>query len=158
MVFVFGIGCIVALIISIVGWFDNTKFDYPKIKFESFKKFYEINPNRWMCYYAIVECKIKHIADTEKFRFGYLDYLEYRSWLKQREEHNEQERHNRSTKRMMDVVKQDIAVSEAEAKRVQDKAFDDLMKWTAENKTDNNLDLQKLVEEYRKTYEELRKR
>lgn len=138
------------LIILFTDWHDNTSFHYPKIKFVSFKKFYEINPNRWKLRKAAVECVLEGYK-VETFRFGFLDYLEYELWIKQQEQNSEQERHNRATKRMMDAVKQDIANSEAHAKAMQNKALDDLAKWAAEN--DTNLDIKNFIEEYKKIHE-----
>lgn len=144
----------IIIIFSIVYWSDNSHFNTPKIKFTSFKKFYEINPKRWQLNHGTVDCR----TDTfvyEKFHFSYFDFYKYRSWFNKLWNSKQQEKHNKSIQRMMDAVKQDIANSEAEAKKIQHQAFDDLIKWAKENTNKDVLDLQKLVEEYKKIYENI---
>ena len=147
MVFV-GMGCLLAFIISLATWTDDTLFCYPKIKFASFKKFYEINPNRWVLHSGHVECKIDGKSYAEKFRFSCIGYWKYKLWSKQQEDILEQERHNRSIQRMMDAVKQDIADSETEAKRMQEKLLADLRQ-QCDVSDDILFDIMKLVEEYK---------
>lgn len=145
-----GVASVIAFIISLTIWSEDTPFSYPKIKFASFKKFYEINPNRWELRTGYVECKIDrdYYYNYEKFRFGYLCYWKYCSWRKQQQKTLEQEKHNKSMQRMMDAVKIDIANSEAEAKKAQAKLMEELRKQCNESE-DTLFDLMKLVEEYK---------
>lgn len=144
-----GAVCIFAFILSLATWYEDTHFYLPKIKFASFKKFYEINPNRWALCSGHVECKIDDkYYNPEKFRFSYIGYWKYQSWRKQQQNILKQEKHNESIKRMMDAVKQDIAASEAEAKNAQAKLMEELRKQCNESE-DTLFDLMKLVEEYK---------
>lgn len=132
------------ILFSLIFWADTTNLNYPKIKFSSFKKFYEINPSRWTLNNGTVHCRINTCVQ-EKFGFSYFEFLKYRSWLKKLRKQQEQEKNNASTKRMMDAVKQDIADSEAKAKKMRD----DLSKIFESD----NMDLLKFIEEYKKIYE-----
>jgi hypothetical protein len=142
-IFALGIGCLFWGIIFFFCWSDYTDFSRPKIKFESFKKFYEINPTRWTLQHSMVGCKTKlECSGGELFRFSFIDYIEYKLWKNDLARSRTQEQHNKVTKRMLDAVKQDIADSEAKAKSMQNKAIDDLTKWA----NDNNLDINDFME------------
>lgn len=132
----------------IINAFENTH-GYPKIDFKSFQKFYALNPDRWNCKPNYVIC---HTDDRvwayENFDFGVRDYYKYRFWLIKQVRKKTEDAHNSSKQRMMDAVKQDIANSEAEAKKAQAKLMEELRKQCNESE-DTLFDLMKLVEEYK---------
>lgn len=107
------------IIVQLLGWHEE-KVTSNKISFNSFKKFYELNPKRWIVHYGSVTCKTaKNACDNDDvFCFKFIDYYKYRSWLKQQENIKRQNIDIEATKRMMEAVKEDIAKSEAEAKKM----------------------------------------
>ena len=85
------------------------KRQYNKIKFKEFKRFYELNPNRWRCETDHVYCQIGKEYDCEVFMFGVIDECKYRLWRRNRDKINMNKTHAEATRRMLDAVKEDIA-------------------------------------------------
>lgn len=81
----------------------------PKIKFKDFKKFYELNPKRWRCETDYVQCQVSKEYDCEAFNFSFIDECRYRIWRRKRDKHKANQKHNQSTQRMLDAVKEDVA-------------------------------------------------
>lgn len=110
--------------------------DLPEIKFESFEKFYSINPDRWELKEPYVACKIDngkehHPYDglfysykLEKFRFSSSDYKKYKKFLKQLEQNKLENKHMESTSKMLSMVKKDIANMEELAEQQKKQALD----------------------------------
>ena len=144
--------CILFVVICLIifDWYDNSNFNCAKIQFSSFKKFYAINPLRWQFKKGMVRCCAENNNVYEMFRFGFLDYFKFMLWKKRLEKHNKQEKHKQSINRMMEVVRQDIAEAELKAKQMKYQGFDDLVKWAGQNTNKDIIDLQKLIEEYKK--------
>lgn len=115
---------------------DNIKLKkrYPTLNFETFKKFYDINPDRWLLSDNHVECKvdnIKHLPgriipsiDYERFCFGWLDTFKYTHWLKCQHKKEIDNKHFESKSKMLLMVKQDIADLERRAEHEKDSALD----------------------------------
>ena len=97
---------IIALLLFIVKYCDNKP--YPKIKFKDFKKFYELNPKRWWCANDYVRCHVNGEEDCEIFVFKFIDECKYRIWRRKCDKHKVNQKHNQSTQRMLDAVKEDI--------------------------------------------------
>ena len=118
-----------SLLFAWINWHDSLRQDAARIDFSSFVKFYELNPNRWFIRHSSVECRTsKNIFDAnDVFCFGFFDYYKYRKWLKCNEKRKEQSRHAEAIKRMMDVVREDIAKAEAEAGKLSSKSIDELI-------------------------------
>lgn len=131
-------------LIIIGSLFLNWLFDFnsgPKIKFKSFKNFYELNPDRWRLCDGYIACK----TDTEKIRttcidhyddlqFGFIDFYRYKYW-KHCIDKRKQERYNTQiTSKMIAAVKQDIAASEEKANKYQNEAAQIL--WTVVNRSE----------------------
>ena len=83
------VGSILLIIIGVLflnWWVDSN--DYPRIKFKSFKNFYELNPDRWRLYDSCVVCKttIEYITTTiygdhyDNFFFSFIDFYRYKAW------------------------------------------------------------------------------
>ena len=85
---------------------------YANIDFESFRKFYNINPERWELHDDYVRCvtKFKYdIAwDYEQFQFNFVDYQKYKKWLNNKKQHDKDVADMKSTAKMIAAVKQDI--------------------------------------------------
>lgn len=110
--------------------------DLPTIKFESFQKFYSINPDRWELKDPYVACKIDngkehdpyvgmfYSHEFEKFRFSRSDYKKYKRFLKQLEQNKLENKHMESTSKMLSMVKKDIANMEELAEQQKKQALD----------------------------------
>lgn len=85
------------------------KRQYNKIKFKDFKKFYELNPDRWRCETDHVYCQIGKDYDCEVFMFSVIDECKYGLWRRNRDKINMNKAHAKATQRMLDAVKEDIA-------------------------------------------------
>lgn len=140
------IGLILALIFTLLDYNRSN----PIIDFKSFKKFYALNPKRWSCYDGYVECRTgSNYWLYEKFSFNILDFFKYKLWLKAKTKNDRNAKHNAAKQRMMDAVKQDIAASEAEARRMQEAALKIIRQRHSAITNDDILDIMKLVEEYK---------
>lgn len=121
-----GIVGLVSLFVGWLEWSDSLRRDASWIDFNSFKKFYELNPKRWITHSGAVTCKTsKGLYDVFCFRF--IDYHKYRSWLKQQEKIKKKNADTAATKRMMDAVREDIAKHEAESKKMSNSAIDEVI-------------------------------
>ena len=100
--------CIVLLfciIISTITYFENT--GGAKLKFKTFKSFYNINPDRWDLYDGSVICKDKDYR-KQYFHFGLIDYIKYKFWRRNLDKHEKEKEEAESIARMIDTVKEDI--------------------------------------------------
>lgn len=79
-----------------------------KIEFDSVKKFYPINPNKWRLGEGYVVYN-----GMQKFRFNFIDYWRYRSWLKKQRKFQAMEAQNDALAAVIKDVKKDIAKFEA---------------------------------------------
>lgn len=135
---IFIVSGIIATIIFLVSYSDyyGTTEDIPKIKFSTFRTFYEINPSRWSLSSHTVKCKIprKDIKDNnlygglfyieECFAFNYIDTFRYNRWNKKLNNYNTYQSNVKATARMLEAVKQDIANLESQAQREQSEAIE----------------------------------
>ena len=129
-----------AILILIACWVDSIG-STPKIKFKSFKNFYELNPDRWRLHDDTVVCKIdfKSIRNfnicinDDKFHFGFIDFYRYKLWKNNLGKRKENKLKAQITARMIAAVKQDIAASEQQANKYQDEAVQTL--WSILNRS-----------------------
>ena len=82
-----------------------------KIDFDSVKKFYPINPDKWRLYEGSVI-----YGGTTEFRFNFIDYWHYRIWRKQQKRMQKTIAQNDALSSVIKDVKADIAKFEAENK------------------------------------------
>jgi len=124
-----GVIGLISLFVSWLEWSDSLRYDASWIDFNSFKKFYELNPQRWITQYGSVTCKTSKNAwdDDDVFCFKFIDYYKYRSWLKQQKKTKKKNDDTEATKRMMDAVREDIAKHEAESKKMSNSAIDEVI-------------------------------
>ena len=110
--------CIVAVLCAIVALFTMLVFwlvslgDCPKIKFSSFKKFYEINPDRWHLSDDYVACRKDNSFGIISTNFGFVDFYRYKLW---RMNSDRRDRQKSRTKNLADIiacVKKDIEHTE----------------------------------------------
>ena len=90
-------------------YFDAKACVDNKIDFDSVKKFYPINPDKWVLadgyvMYNRIKC----------FRFNFIDYWRYRSWRKQQKRMQKTIEQNDALAAVIKDVKNDIAKFEAE--------------------------------------------
>lgn len=126
------ISIIGALIMCWVDSIDNT----PKIKFKSFKNFYELNDKRWICYGDSVACNTLETFGfyNAKFHFGFIDFYRYKLWQRSIARAKENQRKARITAEMVAAVKKDIAASEENAQQYQNEAVRTL--WSIINRSE----------------------
>ena len=139
------------LIYALITWCESPR-NSPKIKFKSFVKFYDVNPNRWNLYDEYIECRIDDKSwnySVESFSFGFIDFWRYKFWLKMQKRAERNKQHTESTSRMIAAVRRDIDKKNEAAKRKQDEAINiiiELMKNTHASAGGNNR-LDKILEE-----------
>lgn len=87
----------------------STPVPYPRLKFSQFKKFYDVNPDRWALYDNYVAC-LQQYGRHEHFSFNLFDlYFNYKPFLKMVNKNNEKDKDAESYLKMIAAVKQDIA-------------------------------------------------
>jgi hypothetical protein len=98
----------------------------PKLKLKSFLTFYAINPDRWILHEWCVTCKIPRenhypmlvVNYTEEgFHFSYIDTCRYCLWYKNLQKRKTKQSLDKSTLRMLEAVKLDIAAIEDQSQR-----------------------------------------
>lgn len=92
-----------------------------KIDFDSVKKFYPINPDKWRLYEGFVI-----YGGTTEFRFSFIDYWRYRIWRKQQKRMQKTIAQNDALSAVIKDVKNDIAKFEAENKAYIQSKLDEL--------------------------------
>lgn len=132
------IAIVMTFIASIICWRDNCQSSAPKIKYKTFKTFYNINPERWNLSDNHVECKVNDETNGrcifsygnlyKSFRFSYFDYLKYFFWNKYNERCELKIEQAESTAAMLAAVQKDINSLEERAKHEKNAAIDDLQK------------------------------
>ena len=97
-----------------------------KIKFKSFKSFYDVNPQRWNLYDSYVGCKQEDVWKHDiQFKFGFFDYFKYKRFYKNHEKMQKNMASNKDYARMIELVKSDIAALESQAKSEFTKGIND---------------------------------
>lgn len=135
----------IMLLLTLIGYETNGV----KIKFKSFKKFYEINPDRWDLCYGYVRCNTGKMFIYEDFHFGFIDFIKYKLWYKMLERNQNKRREAESISRMITAVKQDIANTECIAKQEVQDAQDIFLKVIGSYITDK-----KFIKQYERLMKE----
>lgn len=117
-------------VLAVLAVIHSDKRQYNKIKFKEFKKFYELNPDRWRCDTDHVYCQIGKDYDCEVFMFSIIDECKYRLWRRNRDKINMNKTHAEATQRMLDAVKEDIAKAKEKETTHSVSAFLQLLKDT----------------------------
>ena len=87
----------------------DTPAKYPKLKFSQFKKFYDINPDRWGLEDTYVSCRLSDY-NGEFFSFGLIDfYFKYKPFLKAINKAEISAEKSKPYLNMIAAVKKDIA-------------------------------------------------
>lgn len=116
---------LLVLIYALITWCESPR-NNPKIKFKSFVKFYDVNPNRWNLYDEYIECRIDDKSwnySVERFSFGFIDFWRYKLWHKMQKRAERNKQHAESTSRMIAAVRRDIDKQNETAKHKQDEAL-----------------------------------
>lgn len=110
------------MLLELLNIIIDTSAKYPKLKFLQFKKFYDINPDRWHLEDTYVMCRLNS-GRNEFFSFGLIDfYFKYKPFLKSLEKAEEKEVEAQHYLNMIAAVKKDIAdFEERNAKEVDSK-------------------------------------
>lgn len=111
---VFGLPLTVVLIVLITIWCDAKCPNDVKLKFSSFKKFYELNPSRWVLYGTGVLC-CNDEGGTISTYFGFIDFYRYLLWWKRLDKRKEDKEQAKSLASIVAVVKKDIENAELHA-------------------------------------------
>lgn len=124
---IFVIIVLICLLVDYAEYHDSTE-GKPTIKFSTFRKFYDINPSRWILNDSRVICKVprKDIERTvlyssffdreEIFVFNYRDTWRYRRWHEELQNQCTEQNNDKATLRMLEAVKLDIAALEDQSK------------------------------------------
>lgn len=105
------------LIVMLVDWKETTGH-YPRMKFKDFKKFYAINPKRWVLHASYVSCYVSPAFDDEEvFMFNFVDHWRYKLWFKNKEKRKENKSNMEATQRMLNAVQEDVKKHQSDAER-----------------------------------------
>lgn len=105
------IGAIV-LFVMIVFW-SLSIGDSIKIKFSSFKRFYEVNPTRWnLCSDGVACCRDDALFGTVLTHFGFIDYYRYKLWLLGLHKREKKKEHAEDLAIIIANIKKDIEHTE----------------------------------------------
>lgn len=76
----FFLGLVVVVIFSVLiaNWLCNS-FEFPKIKYRDFRKYYKLNPERWYCGLHTVRYQMSD-GSGELFNFGPIGFYRYKLW------------------------------------------------------------------------------
>lgn len=100
---VLGLVMLFCILISTITYFEEK--NGAKIKFKSFKHFYNVNPDRWDLYDGSVVCKGQ---TKEYFYFGLIDYIKYKFWRRWLDKRDKEREQAKSISRMIGYVREDI--------------------------------------------------
>ena len=123
------------LLANYIDYYAITDHNAPKIKFKSFKTFYDLNPKRWKLKETSVICKDSNSGayaglfttfQTVEYRFyfNFIDSIRYHRWHKNIDKYNTSQANAQITAKMLAVVKQDISKVEQLAQSEFNKAND----------------------------------
>lgn len=100
---------IYALLDSTDDYWCETNADDQIIKFKAFKTFYELNPDRWAVYSweNRVKCRTDS-GDSVYFRFGRIDYMRYKEYLKNEEKRKKELKDAKDMERVLAAVRSDV--------------------------------------------------
>lgn len=115
---ILGITCMVWLI----TWRSVNDGGNPKLKFSSFKKFYALNPNRWILHDDWISCYRDDTYGTIIFDFGFIDYYRYKLWYRKRESDLKKKHNAEQLAHLITAVKKDIENTETTAQHQCEKA------------------------------------
>lgn len=130
---------IAALFVLLIAWLTEwgcSKLGV-KIKFKSFKTFYNINRDRWTLHDGYVQCRIDNdsyvkygrlFSTDQSFYFDPIDFLKYKLWIHSKHKCDQQLENAEITAKMLAMVKQDIETIEIRAKQYQAQGIDDMQR------------------------------
>lgn len=121
----------------IINVLDSCSYEYPKIKFESFKKFYVINPSRWTLYdnHVLCDCDVEVTGgyfvkygcinkEYIRLKFSFWETFRYIAWLKNKEKEDRKLKDVEDLSKVISVVKDDIINLEKHAEKEMNKGVE----------------------------------
>lgn len=106
-----GLPVAVALVVMAVIWYESIG-NSVKIKFSSFKKFYDVNPYRWNLYDDGVSCRRDNTYGVISTHFGFIDFYRYKLWRKGLDKRDREKEHAKNMSIIISNVKKDIENTE----------------------------------------------
>lgn len=106
-----GLPLVFGLVWMITRWSDS-KGNSARIKFSSFKKFYEVNPYRWSLFDDGVSCRRDDTCATISTHFGFIDFYRYKLWRRNLDKRNKEKEHAKDMAIIIANVKKDIENTE----------------------------------------------
>ncbi len=112
------------LFVTLLSWLDSCCTIENRIKFKSFKSFYNINPDRWELCSGYVKCRQGSFKYID-FKFNYWDWYKYNHFHREQKKIKKNMESNKKYAKMIELVKLDIANFEAQnQKNIQAAAAD----------------------------------
>lgn len=99
-------------LVWMIIWWSDSKGNSTKIKFSSFKKFYEVNPYRWSLCDDHVTCRIDNSFGSISTHFGFIDFYRYKLWRRNLDKRNKEKEHAKDMAIIIANVKKDIENTE----------------------------------------------
>jgi len=100
------------------------------ITFNSFKSFYQVNPERWELYQYFVACKkpsgYSYINRKISFKFNYIDSFRYRWFKRNIKRNNQRVEATKNYQDMINIVKSDIVAFEKKNKEETEKMLNEI--------------------------------
>lgn len=112
----------ITLVIMAVFW--SLSIVGVKIKFSSFKKFYDVNPYRWNLCDDGVTCRRDDTYGTVSTHFGFIDFYRYKLWRKGLDKRDREKEHAKDLAIIIANVKKDIENTERVAAQKYEEAKD----------------------------------
>lgn len=112
--FIIGLPLAIALIVMIIFWYESIGNSI-KIKFSSFKKFYDVNPYRWNLFDDGVSCRRDDTCATISTHFGFIDFYRYKLWRRSLDKRDKEKEHAKDMAIIIANVKKDIENTERAA-------------------------------------------
>lgn len=106
-----GFPVIVILFAMVLIWYESID-NSTKIKFSSFKKFYEVNPYRWNLFDDGVSCRRDDTCATISTHFGFIDFYRYKLWRKGLDKRDREKEYAKNMSIIIANVKKDIENTE----------------------------------------------
>lgn len=110
---------ILIFVLKLFYWFLNSNYDDQKIKFKTFKAFYNINPDRWYLeedsvafYTSKSYCGWYYPSAMISYRFGFIDYYRYKRFYQLIQYNKLEQDRMKNDKILIEEMKKEIKLYE----------------------------------------------
>ena len=124
------IGCLILVIVGagvvffVSEWYEaRSEADF-LLKFSDFKKYYALNPGRYKFYMN----PLRVYVNVNVIGFALVDYIQFCFWHKYLKKMKREKECNDNLEWYLQSVQEDIRKVRAESQRMQETAFNDLLK------------------------------